>query len=401
MQLTESQAAFRDDLRGYLEAEVEPVVDEADQEPFTREEMVKYVKDLQELGVGFDPDTAPEFFGDLRRFAIVSEEVSYVWPSLNVGLLMSFPAVFVEYAADVTQENQLSKLQTGECIGSLAVTEPEGGSDTARPRTTARKEGDEYVLEGQKTWVGNAPIADVSLVVAEDEDSGAQDMFLVDREYSDYEAETLNKLGWKAVNNGRMYLDGVRVPEENKLSAIIGNALRDGNHLTDVVPFPESVAELFFEQKALNATFSFMRTGMAYMSVGIMQAAFDEAVEYVTERSTFGKPIAEHQLVQEKLYDIRVNLETSRQLSRRALEALERGSEDARLMSSMAKGYTAEKAVEATSDAIQIHGGEGLKTENRLERYFRDARVMPIPDGTTEIQKLIVGKELTGHSAYN
>src|SRR6056297_3442762 len=243
MQLTESQRAFRDDLRSYLEREVEPVVDEADQEPFTREEMVKYVKELRELGVGFDPETAQQFFGDLRRFAIVSEEISYVWPSLNVGLLMSFPAVFVEYAAEVTQENQLSKLQTGECIGSLAVTEPDGGSDTARPRTTARREGDEYVLEGQKTWVGNAPIADVSLVVAEDEESGTQDMFLVDREYSDYEADTLNKLGWKAVNNGRMYLAGVRVPEENKLSTIIGNAIRDGNQLTDVVPFPDSVAE--------------------------------------------------------------------------------------------------------------------------------------------------------------
>jgi alkylation response protein AidB-like acyl-CoA dehydrogenase len=400
MHLTDEQAAFRDDLRGYLEAEVEPVVDEADQEPFTREEMVGYVKDLRELGVGFDPETAPDFFGNLRRFAIVSEEVSYVWPSLNVGLLMSFPAVFVEHAAEVTRENQLSKLETGECIGSLAVTEPEGGSDTARPRTKARKEGDEYVLSGQKTWVGNAPIADVSLVVAEDKETGAQDMFLVDREYSDYEAETLDKLGWKGVNNGRMYLDGVRVPENNKLSKIIGNALREGHHLTEIVPFPDSVAELFFEQKALNATFSFMRTGMAFMSVGIMQAAYDAAEAYVTERETFGKPIAEHQLIQEKLYDIRVNLETSRQLSRRALEMLEQGSSDARLFSSMAKGYTAEKAVEATSDALQIHGGEGLKTENRLERYFRDARVMPIPDGTTEIQKLIVGKEITGHAAY-
>jgi alkylation response protein AidB-like acyl-CoA dehydrogenase len=400
MDLTDQQEAFRTDLRGYLEESVEPVVDEADQEPFTREEMVGYIKDLQELGVGFDPETVSEFFGDLRRFAIVSEEVSYYWPSLNVGLLMSFPAQFVQYASEQTRQNQLSKLETGECIGSLAVTEPSGGSDTARPKTVARKDGDEYVLSGQKTWVGNAPIADVSLVVAHDEETGNQDMFLLDREYSDYEAETLDKLGWKAVNNGRMELDGVRVPEDNKLSTLIGNALRDGEMLTDVVPFPESVAELFFEQKALNATFSFMRTGMSFMSVGIMQAAYDEVEDYVTERETFGKPIAEHQLVQEKLYDIRVNLETSRQLSRRALELLERGSADARLLSSMAKGYTAEKAVEATSDAIQVMGGEGLKTDNRLERYFRDARVMPIPDGTTEIQKLIVGKELTGHSAY-
>lgn len=400
MFLTDEQQAFRDELRTYLEAEVEPVVDEADSEPFTREEMLKYMKDLEDLGIGFSPDTVGDFFGDLRRFAIVSEEVSYHWPSLNVGLLMSFPSQFVRWASQETRDNQLSKLETGECIGSLAVSEPEGGSDTAQADTVAYKEGDEFVLEGGKTWVGNAPIADVSLVVAHDDENDMQDMFLVDREYSDYEADTLNKIGWKAVNNGRMYLDGVRVPEENKLSAMVGNAIRDGHDITDVVPFPESVAQLFFEQKALNATFSFMRTGMSFMSVGIMQAAFDGVLDYVEERETFGSPIAEHQLVQEMLYDIRVDLETSRQLSRRALEALERGDSDARLLSSMAKGYTAERAVDATSNAIQVMGGEGLKTENRLERYFRDARVMPIPDGTTEIQKLIVGKEMTGHSAY-
>jgi alkylation response protein AidB-like acyl-CoA dehydrogenase len=400
MHLSDEQAAFRDDLRGYMEEVVEPEVDELDQEPMDRETFLRFAKDLQEFDVGFDPDIAPKYFGDLERFAISSQEISRVWPSLNVGLQMSFPSIFVAHAAEETRENQLSKLQTGECIGSLAVTEPSGGSDTARPRTVAHKEGDEYVLEGQKTWVGNAPIADVSLVVAHDEENDAQDMFLVDREYSDYEAETLNKLGWKGVNNGRMDLDGVRVPEDNRLSSIIGNAISEGKELNDVIPFPESVTQLFFEQKALNATFSFMRTGMSFMAVGIMEAAVEETMDYVLERETFGKPIAEHQLVQEKLYDMKVGLETSRELSERALELVAAGDDRARLFSSMAKGYTAETSVDVTSDAIQVFGGEGLKTENRLERYYRDARVMPIPDGTTEIQKLVVGKELTGHSAY-
>ena len=179
------------------------------------------------------------------------------------------------------------------------------------------------------------------------------------------------------------------------------NAIMEGRDMDDIVPFPESVTQLFFDQKPLNATFSFMRTGMSFMAVGIMQAAFDEAVEYATDRETFGNPIAQHQLVQEKLYDMQVGLETSRQLSRRAAELLEDGSSDARLMSSLAKGYTSETSKQVTDDAIQVFGAEGLKTENRLERYYRDARVMTIPDGTTEIQKLIVGKELTGMSAYN
>jgi alkylation response protein AidB-like acyl-CoA dehydrogenase len=174
----------------------------------------------------------------------------------------------------------------------------------------------------------------------------------------------------------------------------------DGADMQDIVPFPESVSQLFFEQKALNATFSFMRTGMSFMAVGIMQAAFDEALDYVHERETFGKPIGQNQLVQEKLYEILRDLETSRQLARHALELLERGDDRARLISSLAKGCSSERSVDATYNALQLHGGEGLKTENRLERYYRDASVMTIPDGTTEIQKLVVGKELTEYAAY-
>lgn len=396
----EDGGEFREALRERLEAEIEPVVDEADREPLTREEFLEYTGVLRELGIGFEPGVAERYFGNLERFAVVSEEVSRVWPSLNVALQMSFPSVFVRHAAEPTREAMLPKLETGECVGCLAVTEPEGGSDTARPNTVAYREGDEYVLEGEKTWVGNAPIADVALIVARDDEAGTQDMFLVDRENSPFETELMDKLGWRGVANGHMYFDGVRVPEDNRLSNIVGNALREGADLQEIVPFPESVAQLFFEEKALNATFSFMRTGMSFMAVGIMQAAFDEALAYAGERETFGEPIASNQLIQEKLYEILRDLETSRHLSRHALELLKRGDGRARLYSSLAKGYTAERSVDATYNALQIHGGEGLKPENRLERYYRDASVMTIPDGTTEIQKLIVGKELTDISAY-
>jgi alkylation response protein AidB-like acyl-CoA dehydrogenase len=400
MYYDEDGGEFREELRDLLAAEIEPVVDEADREPLTREEFLEYTGVLRELDVGFSPEMAREYFGNLERFAIVSEEVSRVWPSLNVALQMSFPSVFVRHAAEPTREALLDDLQAGECIGCLAVTEPEGGSDTARPNTVARKDGDEYVLKGKKEWVGNAPIADVALVVAHDEEADTQDMFLVDQPTSPFETETMDKLGWKGVNNGKMHFDGVRVPEDNRLSNIVGNALMEGADMQEIVPFPEAVSQLFFEQKALNATFSFMRTGMSFMAVGIMQAAFDEALDYVHERETFGKPIGQNQLVQEKLYEILRDLETSRQLSRHALELLKRGDDRARLYSSLAKGYTSERSVDATYNALQVHGGEGLKTENRLERYYRDASVMTIPDGTTEIQKLIVGKELTDMSAY-
>lgn len=402
MRLTDEQEAFRADLRGYLQENVDPVVDELDRNgPMDRDTLMGFITDLRELGVGFDPETAPEFFGDVWKFMLTAEEVSYVWPSLNVGLMMSFPSVFVRFAAEETREAMLPKLETGECLGSLAVTEPSGGSDTARPRTTARKDGDEFVIDGEKIWVGNAHYADVCLVVAHDESTDAQDMFLVDRENASFETEELDKLGWKGVSNARISFDSVRVPEGNRLSNIFSNAIMEGYDMNEIVPFPESVTQLFFEQKPLNATFSFMRTGMSFMAVGIMQAAMDEALAYATDRETFGQPIGQHQLVQEKLYDMKAGLETSRQLSRRAAELLEAGDPDARLMSSLAKGYTSETSKDVTDDAIQVFGAEGLKPENRLERYYRDARVMTIPDGTTEIQKLIVGSELTDMSAYN
>jgi alkylation response protein AidB-like acyl-CoA dehydrogenase len=402
MDLTDEQEAFRNDLRAYLDENIEPVVDEADRNgPMEREELMGYIRDLNELGIGFDPETAPTFFGDVWNFTIAAEEISRVWPSLLVGLMMSFPALFVQFASDETREAMLPKLENGECLASLAVTEPEGGSDTARPRTTARKDGNEFVINGEKTWVGNAHYADVCLVVAYDESTDASDMFLVDRENASFETRELDKLGWKGVSNAHITFDDVHVPEENRLSNMFSNAIMDGHEMNEIVPFPESVTQLFFDQKPLNATFSFMRTGMSFMAVGIMQAALDAALDRATDRETFGKPIAQHQLVTEKLYDMKAGLETSRQLSRRAAELLEQGSTDARLMSSLAKGYTSETCKDVTDDAIQVFGGEGLKTENRLERYYRDARVMTIPDGTTEIQKLIVGKELTGMSAYN
>ncbi|WP_226004004.1 acyl-CoA dehydrogenase family protein [Natrinema salinisoli] len=401
MRLTDDQRAFRDDLRAYLEDEIDPVVDELDRNgPMVRDELEGYLDDLASLGIGFAPDTVDRYFGDVRRFAIASEEISRVWPSLNVALQMSSPSLFVRFAADETRRALLPKLENNRCIGCLAVTEPDGGSDTARPNTVARRDGDEFVLDGEKVWVGNAGIADVALVVARDESADARDLFLVDRENATYETEAMDTLGWKGVPNGRVILDDVRIPVENRFSTIFSEAIAEGYDVHEIVPFPEGVSQLFLEHTPLNVTFSFMRTGMAFMAVGIMRAAFEDALEYARDRETFGDPIGKHQLVQEKLYDVRAAIEASRGLARSAAEALVDGDPDARLLSSLAKGYACERSIEATGDALQVLGAAGLDPENRMERYYRDARVMTIPDGTTEIQKLIVGKELTGLSAY-
>ncbi|MFC6992167.1 acyl-CoA dehydrogenase family protein [Haladaptatus sp. GCM10025707] len=399
MKLTQDQRLFKETLRDYLEREIAPEVDEMDQEPLSKEQALSYMRDLRELGIGYDPDTAEDYFGDLMYYAIGSEEIARVWPSLNVTLNMSFPALWANWASEQTQNAVGDKLDKGELIGCMAVSEPGSGSDTARPNTTARKEGDEYVLSGEKTWVSNAPIADVALVVAHDEEADMQDMFIVDQETSPFETRKLDKLGWKASPTGQIFLDDVRIPAENKLSTSITRMLQQGKDLYEL-PFADSMVELFLNEKPLNAIFSFMRVGMAFMAVGIGQAALDDALAYATDRETFDKPIGQHQLVQEQLYDIKCAVESSRHMAYHAVELLDDADPESRLYSSLAKGYACEQCVDATYDAMQVHGANGLSTDYPLERYYRDARTMTVPDGTTEIQKLIVGYEMTDMPAY-
>ncbi len=420
MMLTDAQRMLRDSLREFMEEEIAPDLPEADRKPMTKEEAVHYQQTMGEMGVGpaADEDISSDEDGsgldDPRTSAVVSEEVARVWPSLQVTLGMSFPVRFVDLVSERTRDALGDRVAEGAAIGCMAITEPSGGSDTKRPNTVARKDGDEYVLSGEKTWVSNAPIADVAMVVAWDEAGGHRDFFLVDRETTPFETRELDKLGWKGSPTGQIFLDDARIPLDNKLSRAVAKRMSEGGGGSGDGDGGESDGDgsdgggdvPFFGGDGgggdpLNTIFASMRNGMASISVGIMQAAFEAARDYATDRETFGKPIAGHQLVQEKLYDIRAALATSRQLTYHAADLIDAGHEDARMMSSLAKGYATEQSVQAASDALQIHGANGLSTEYPLERYYRDARTMTIPDGTTEIQKLIVGYELTGEAAYN
>jgi alkylation response protein AidB-like acyl-CoA dehydrogenase len=390
--LDEEHEMIRDSLREFLEAEIAPDLPEADREPMSKDEAIQYQQMLGELGIG-PGDVEGDGFADPLTYAVTSEEISRIWPSLNVTLNMSFPTLFAAYAGEETQDALGDKLDDGSCIGCMAVTEPDGGSDTRSPATTAEKDGDEYVIDGEKTWVSNAPIADMALVVAHDEELGQRDFFIVDCVTNDVETRELHKLGWNGSPTGQIFFDEVRVPEDNKLMNAVTNMVASGeSDITD--------NEMFQTQNPLNAMFSYMRTGMAAMSVGIMQAAYEDALNYAKEREVFGGPIGGHQLVQEKLYEIRAGLETGRLLTYETARKVGEGDPEARMFSSLAKGWVCEKSVDVTDTALQVHGGNGLSEEYPLERYYRDARTMTIPDGTTDIQKLVVGKELTGVSAY-
>jgi alkylation response protein AidB-like acyl-CoA dehydrogenase len=340
-------------------------------------------------GAGDDAELA-----DPVTYAVTVEEIARVWPSLVMIVTMGFPfpSMLVPYAGERTRDALADRARAGEVMGCLAVTEPAGGSDTTSTATTARRDGDEYVLDGEKTWVSNGTIADVALVLATDGETGSRDFFLVDRETASFESRELDKLGWRGSPTGQLFLENCHIPAEYKLGTVIGTLACEG--ATEVVDNPK-----WTSQDPLKAMFSYERTGMAAMAVGIMQAAHEAAVEYATERTVAGDPIAANQLVQEFPSGMTENLETARLVTRHAASHLASGEGDARMLAPLAKGYATERAVDVTSDAIQIHGANGLSTGYPVERYVRNARTTTIPDGTTEIQTLVVGSELTRHRA--
>lgn len=396
---TEEQRMFRDTLRGFMQREYGPIVDKRDREgPFTREEEIEINKNFQTIGIGIDPENIKAFL-DPVLFGIMSEEISKIWTSLlplpGMGAL---PAVFAPLASDAVRGRLIPRLERGEFVGAFADTEPEAGCDTSNIQTTARPEGDYYIVNGTKTWISNATTCDTALVNVKDTQTGVQTFILIEKEISPFETSPLHKIGWNASDTGEMFFDNCKVPRENEMGAILKNASARG----ELPTVPEGVMRLFTVMTPNSALLTIPRAGMALMSVGIAQAAFEASVNYAKERVQFGKPIGKHQLIQNMLYEMNVLIETSRLLGYKAIDAIVKGDPDARRLSSMVKAYAGESAVKVTYHAIQIHGANGLSQDLPLERYFRDARMMVIPDGTSEIMKLITGYTILGKgfSAY-
>jgi len=396
---TEEQRMFRDALQDFMQREYGPIVDKRDREgPFTREEEIEINKKFQAIGIGIDPENMKAYL-DPTLFGIMSEEMSKVWASLTPLLGMgAIPAIYVPLASDDMKSRVLPRLEKGEFVGAFAETEPEAGCDTRDIQTTARLEGDYYIVNGTKTWISNAVTCDTAFVGVKDPETGAQTFLLIEKEVSPWETSPLHKLGWNASDTGEMFFDNCKVPKENEMGAILKSAFEKGQTL----PIPEGFMKLFTTLTPTTALLTLPRAGMGLMSVGIAQAAFEASVNYAKERVTFGKPIGKHQLIQNMLYEMNLLIETARLLGYKAIDTISKGDPDARRLSSMAKVYGGESAVKVTYHAIQIHGANGLSQELPLERYFRDARMQVVPDGTSEMMKLISGYTILGKgfSAY-
>ena len=403
-EFTQEEQLFRDSLRGFLDKEFAPIVDERDRKgPLTREEAIEVMKKFKKIGIGLDPEGTRGLIGNPVMFGIFAEEVGRVWPSLLPLFGMgAIPAIFIPLASDNVKNRLVPRLESGEFIGCFAETEPEAGCDTSNLKTTAVLEGDYYVINGNKTWISNATIADTAFVAAIDTKTGAETFLLVEKEISPWDTNELHKIGWKASPTGEMFFEDCRVPKENEMGIMMGEAFKLGSKLNEILPVSDGFIKLLNTMSPVTALLTTPRAGMGLISVGIAQAALDASINYAKTREQFGKPIGKFQLIQEMLYEMSVLTETARLIGYKAIDSIVKGDPDARRLSSMAKVYGAEAAVKATYNAIQIHGGVGLSDEMPLERYFRDARMMTIPDGTSEIMKLITGYTLLGKgfSAY-
>jgi acyl-CoA dehydrogenase len=283
--------------------------------------------------------------------------------------------MLIEFGDEWMKEEWLSKIAAGETASASAISEPAHGSNVAGIETQARKDGDEYVLNGNKMWITNGTVADVAVVMAKtspDEGHRGITAFLVPTELDGWQPTKIdNKLGIRASDLAEIVLDDVRIPEAN----VIGE-----------------VDKGFYQ---LMEFFASGRTNVASQAVGAAQGALDAALDYADEREQFDQQIGEFQAIQHKLAEMATDVEAARSLTYRAAAAVEEGDQSlAARFSSMAKLFASEHAVEVADESIQVHGGAGYVTDHPAERYYRDARITKIYEGTSEIQKNIIADQL-------
>ena len=340
------------------------------------------VEEMAELG--FLGVFVPEALGgaglDFFAYLALLEEMGG-WASLRSGLSGQQSLVLtplLAYGTEAQKARYVPRLARGEVLGAFALTEPEAGSDAASLKTRARREGDFYVLEGQKTFISHANVAEVFLVFAKtDPEKGAKGItcFLVERGDGVKTSPLKGKLGLRAADTGMVFLDGVRVPKDRVLG-------KEGEGFRIAL-----------------STLDTGRISLAAGAVGLMQRALDLSLAYAGERKQFGKPIAQFQLVQEHLAAMKLDLEAARLLTYRAAWKKVKG-EPYTLEASLAKLFASEAANRVAYRAIQVHGGYGFFEEYEVARLYRDARILTLYEGTSEVQKLIIGAHLTGVRAF-
>ncbi len=373
--LTEEHLMIRDAARDFAKAELLPGVIERDNKQEFPAEQVKKMGELGFLGMM----VSPEYGGggmDAISYVLAMEELSKVDASCSVIVSVNNSLVcwgLETFGNEEQKQKYLTKLATGESIGAFCLSEPEAGSDATSQKTTAIDKGDHYILNGTKNWITNGGSADYYLVIAQtDREKGHKGInaFIVEKGWDGFEVGPKeDKLGIRGSDTHTLNFNDVKVPKENRIG-------EDG-----------------FGFKFAMKTLSGGRIGIAAQALGIASGAYELAREYSKIRKAFGTEICNHQAIAFKLADMYTEIEAARHLVMKAAWDKDQGN-NYDMSGAMAKLYASKTAMDATVEAVQIHGGNGFVKEYHVERLMRDAKITQIYEGTSEIQKIVISRGL-------
>jgi alkylation response protein AidB-like acyl-CoA dehydrogenase len=376
--LDKEEQAIVETVRDWVDREVKPVAQELDHTNTYPEQLIEQMKQLGIFGLAI-----PEPWGEVKVstpcYALVTEELARGWMSLAgaMGGHTVVAKLIQDYGTPEQKDTYLPRMATGELRATMALTEPGGGSDLQAMRTTAIRTGDEYVINGSKTWITNARTAGVVALLCKTDPAARPphrgiSVLLVEKVPGFTVSRDLPKLGYKGVESCELAFDDAHVP----VSALLGTEEGQG--------FAQMMRGL-----------EIGRIQVASRALGVGRAALEDALRYAQERESFGKPIWQHQSIGNYLADMATKLTAARQLVLYAARRYD-GGERADLEAGMAKLFASETAMQIALDAIRIHGGYGYSTEFDVERYFRDAPLMIVGEGTNEIQRNVIVRQLVG-----
>jgi alkylation response protein AidB-like acyl-CoA dehydrogenase len=374
-ELSEEQEMIKKAARDFAQHELKPGVIERDEHQKFPAEQVKMLADLGFLGMMVDPKYNGSGM-DAVSYVLVMEELSKIDASTSVVVSVNNSLVcfgLEKYGDDFQKEKYLKPLAAGEKIGAFCLSEPEAGSDATSQRTTAIDMGDYYLLNGVKNWITNGTTASTYLVIAQTDISKGHrgiNALIVEKGMEGFTCGPKeNKLGIRGSDTCSLMFNDVKVPKANRIG-------EDG-----------------FGFKFAMKTLEGGRIGIAAQALGIAAGAYELALNYSKERKAFGKELADHQAIQFKLADMATEIEASRLLCLKAAWLKDQGLPYAQA-SSMAKLYASQTAMKTTVEAVQIHGGYGFVKEYHVERLMRDAKITQIYEGTSEIQKIVISREV-------
>jgi alkylation response protein AidB-like acyl-CoA dehydrogenase len=373
MELSPEHQAVRETVREFALNEIRPLAREGDETETFPEEVWDALGEMDLLSL-----TVPEEYGgydaDGLTYALVNEQLAYgtlaVATAASVQSLVT--SCIAKFASDEVKEEWLPEMVSGRPVGAFALSEPHAGSNPAEMTTEARREGDEFVINGKKQWITNGERAGVVVVFAKTDrnDDGTVTQFLVPKDTPGLEVgKREDKMGLRASDTTTLMFDDVRIPAQYQLTE---------------------------EGRGLSAALNVLtggRVAIAAQAVGVAQSALDLAVSYAKEREQFGKPIADIQTIRHKLAEMQTRTQAARLLTYDAARDLD-GERSPMQAASMAKYFASDAAMYVTNEAVQIHGGYGYTTDFEVERLYRDAKITQIYEGTTEIQKKVIARGL-------